>query len=445
MSEATKDLYLSHFAELEKAVSNNGQAWTLPLRQAAMGRFTDLGFPTTRLEEWKYTNLAPLVRIPFQPALRVSQGLPAEAVVPGIITDLVCTQLVFINGRYTPELSTLLPLPPGVQIGSLAEALSAHAEWLQPHLGRHAAYEDQAFIALNTALMQDGAYVYLPHGVVLEEPIHLLFITLPRGEAIVSHPRNLIVTGDATQASIIESYVGLGHDAYFTNAVTELVLGHNSLIDHCKLEWESQAAFHIATLQVQQERSSQCTTHAITVGGALVRNDINVVLAGEGSETTLNGLFAATGQQHVDHHTRIDHVQPHCTSRELYKGILAGKGRGVFNGKIIVHKDAQQTDAVQTNKNLLLSEDASVDTKPQLEILNNDVKCSHGSTIGRLDENSLFYMRARGLDQEAARSLLTYAFASEIVNRLKQEPARIKLNKALLDWLPRGHSVKEAL
>jgi len=223
------------------------------------------------------------------------------------------------------------------------------------------------------------------------------------------------------------------------------VLGPQSFVDHCKLEWESQAAFHIATLQVQQERGSQCTTHAITVGGALVRNDINVVLAGEGSEATLNGLFLAKGRQHVDHHTRIDHVQPHCTSRELYKGILAGKGRGVFNGKIIVHKDAQQTDAVQTNKNLLLSEDASIDTKPQLEILNNDVKCSHGSTIGRLDENSLFYLRARGLAREDARSLLIYAFASEIVNRLKQELTRTELNKALLDWMPRGHSVKEVL
>jgi len=445
MSEETQDLYLSHFAELEKAVGNNGQAWTLPLRQAAMARFTELGFPTPRLEEWKYTNIAPLAKTPFQPALQVSQALTSEALAAGTITDLVCTQLVFINGHYTPELSTLRPLPPGVQVGSLAAALSTHAAWLQPHLGRHATYEEHAFIALNTALMQDGACVYLPRGVMLEEPIHLLFITIPRGEAIVSHPRNLFVMGDDTQASIIESYVGLGDETYFTNAVTELVLGHNSLVDHCKLEWESQAAFHIATLQVQQERSSHCAAHAITVGGALVRNDINVVLAGEGSETTLNGLFMATGQQHVDHHTRIDHVKPHCTSRELYKGILAGKGRGVFNGKIIVHKDAQLSDAMQTNKNLLLSGDASIDTKPQLEILNNDVKCSHGSTIGRLDENALFYMRARGLDQEAARGLLTYAFASEIVNRLKQEPTRTKLNKALLDWLPRGHSVKEAL
>jgi Fe-S cluster assembly protein SufD len=445
MSEETKALYLSHFAELEKAIGHNGQAWTLPLRQAAMARFTELGFPTTRLEEWKYTNVVPLARIPFQPASRVSQGLPAEAVVPGMITDLVCTQLVFINGHYTPELSTVLPLPPGVQIGSLATALPTHADWLQSHLGRHAAYEDQAFIALNTALMQDGACVYLPHGVVLEDPVHLLFITMPHGDAMVSSPRNLVVMEDNAQASIIESYVGLGGDTYFTNAVTELVLGPNSIVDHCKLEWENQAAFHIATLQVQQERSSHCATHAITVGGALVRNDVNVVLQGEGSETTLDGLFVAAGQQHVDHHTRIDHVQPHCSSRELYKGILAGKGRGVFNGKIIVHKDAQQSDAMQTNKNLLLSEDASIDTKPQLEILNNDVKCSHGSTIGRLDDNALFYLRARGLDQEAARGLLTYAFASEIVNRLKQEPTRAKLNSTLLDWMPHGQRVKETL
>jgi Fe-S cluster assembly protein SufD len=444
MSEETKDLYLAHLAEIEKTVGHNGQAWTLPLRRAAMARFTALGFPTTRLEEWKYTNVAPLARIPFQPALQATQRLTSEALAIATIPDLLCTQLVFINGHYSPELSTLRPLPPNVQIGSLAAALSSHATWLQPHLGQHATYEEHAFIALNTALMQDGAYIYLPRGVVLEEPIHVIFITIPRGEAKVSYPRNLFVMEDDTQASIIESYHGLGDEAYFTNAVTELVLGNNSRVDHCKLEWESQTAFHIATLQIEQERSSHCATHAITLGGALVRNDINVVLAGEGSETTLNGLFMATGQQRVDHHTRIDHVKPHCTSRELYKGILAGKGRGVFNGKIIVHKDAQLSDAMQTNKNLLLSEDASIDTKPQLEILNNDVKCSHGSTIGRLDENSLFYLRTRGLNQEAARGLLTYAFASEIVNRLKQESTRTKLNKALLDWLPHGQSLKEA-
>jgi Fe-S cluster assembly protein SufD len=254
----------------------------------------------------------------------------------------------------------------------------------------------------------------------------------------------LLVFEDNTQATVIESYIGLGHDVYLTNAVTECVLGQNATAEHCRLEWESTSAFHIATLQVQQARSSNFVSHAIAAGGALARHDINVVLDGEGGENTLNGLFMATDQQHIDNHTRIDHVRPHCTSRELYKGILAGKGRGVFNGKIVVHKDAQHTDALQTNKNLLLSQDASIDTKPQLEIFNNDVKCSHGSTIGRLDENSLFYLRTRGLEEADARRLLTYAFASELVNRITVGALRTMLNDRVLTWLPQSQRVKEA-
>jgi Fe-S cluster assembly protein SufD len=254
----------------------------------------------------------------------------------------------------------------------------------------------------------------------------------------------LFVLEESAQATVIESYIGLGEDSYLTNAVTELVLGENARAEHCTLERENPGAFHVATLQIQQERSSTGVSHVLLQGAALARHDINVTLDGEGSENTLNGLFMATRQQHLDNHTRIDHVRPHCTSRELYKGILDGQGRGVFNGKIVVHKDAQQTDAMQTNKNLLLSPEASIDTKPQLEIFNNDVKCSHGSTIGRLDESSLFYLRARGLDEAEARSLLTYAFASELVNRITLEPLRTTLNDLVLTWLPRSQRVKEA-
>jgi Fe-S cluster assembly protein SufD len=415
------------------------------MRKAAISRFAALGFPTTRHEEWKYTNVAPLTRIPFQTARGGAHGLTSEALAAATIPELVCTQLVFVNGHFAPELSSLRPLPRGVEVGDLATALARHPEWLKAHLARYAGYEDQAFIALNTAFMRDGAAVYLPRGSVVEEPIHLIFMTIPRREALVSHPRNLIVMGDDTQATVIESYIAPATGVYFTNAVTEMVLGQNAIADHSKLEWESLEAFHIATLQVHQERSSSLASHSIAVGGALVRNDLNVVLTGEGGESTLNGLFMGTSQQHIDNHTRIDHVKPHCTSRELYKGILDAKARGVFNGKIVVHKDAQKTDAIQANKNLLLSEDASIDTKPQLEIFNNDVKCSHGSTIGRLDEESIFYLRSRGLGQEAARSLLTYAFASEIVNRIKLDPLRAKLNDVLLARLPRGQMAKEAI
>jgi Fe-S cluster assembly protein SufD len=443
MTEAT-DVYLANFAQFDREVANNGQAWTQPLRQAAMARFAELGFPTTHDEEWKYTNVAPIARIAFRPAQRTASAAAAEALAAVAMPTLVCAQLVFINGHYVPELSAQPALPQGVEVGSLAFALASRPSWLEAHLARYASIEDQAFAALNTAFMQDGAYVYVPRGGVVEVPIHLVFISLPHGEATVSHPRNLLVLEDNAQANVIESYIGLGHDIYLTNAVTELVLGQNARAEYYKLQRESANAFHIATLQVQQARSSTCVSHAIALGGALVRHDINVVLHGEGADNTLNGLFMATDQQHVDNHTRIDHVMPHCTSREFYKGILAGQGRGVFHGKIVVHKDAQQTDARQTNKNLLLSPEASVDTKPQLEIFNNDVKCSHGSTIGQMDENSLFYLRTRGLGEEEARSLLTYAFASELVNRMTLEPLRTKLNDLIMTWLPRSQQLKEA-
>ncbi|MGH8067135.1 MAG: Fe-S cluster assembly protein SufD [Candidatus Entotheonellia bacterium] len=444
MTEASKNVYLANFAQFEREVAQNGQAWTQPLRKAAIARFAELGFPTTHDEDWKYTNVAPIARTPFQLGPRSTQALASEALAAATIPTLVCAQLVFLNGHYVPELSIPQPLPQGVEIGSLALALSSHPSWLEAHLARYASFEEQAFVALNTGFMRDGAYVYVPRGSVVDVPIHLVFISLPHGEATVSHPRNLLVLEDNTQAKVIESYIGLGNDVYLTNAVTEFVLGQNASAEHCKLQWESSSAFHVATLQVQQARSSNFVSHAIALGGALARHDINVALNGEGGESTLNGLFMATDEQHIDNHTRIDHVMPHCTSREFYKGILGGKGRGVFNGKIVVHKNAQQTDAMQTNKNLLLSEGASIDTKPQLEIFNNDVKCSHGSTIGRLDEHSLFYLRTRGLGEEEARSLLTYAFASELVNRISLEPLRTKLNDLVLTWLPRSQRVKEA-
>jgi Fe-S cluster assembly protein SufD len=445
MTEATTDLYLARFAEFEKAIVSDGQAWTQPLRRAALAQFAALGFPTTRLEEWKYTNVAPIARTPFQLAPRRPPGQAAEALAAATIAGLTGPQLVFVNGHYAPELSTLRPLPPDVQLTSLAEALASAPHRVEPHLARYASYEQQAFVALNTAFMQDGVFLFIPDGRLVAEPIHLVFIALPEGEATVSYPRNLIVLGEGAQAAIVESYIGQGPAPYLTDSVTEIVLGPNAVAEHCKLEWESPGGFHVATLQVQQGRSSQFTSHSLALGGALVRNDLNVELSGEGSETTLNGLFMGADQQHIDNHTRVDHAKPHGSSRELYKGILAGKARGVFNGKIVVHKDAQKTDAAQTNKNLLLSADASVDTKPQLEILNNDVKCYHGSTIGRLEDTSIFYLRSRGLDLEAARSLLTYAFASEIIGRIKHEPIRARLDRFVLTWLPRSQRVKETL
>jgi len=447
MVHVAKELerYLSDFEQFEKNRAGKGPSWVSQLRKAAISCFADLGFPTTRHEEWKYTNVAPLVKVRFQPAAYELDGLTAERLARTTFREETCAQLVFVNGYYSQELSFLRSLPDGVQAGSLAAAVQADPRWVEPYLAQYADYQDHAFVALNTAFMEDGAFVYIPQGLILAAPIHLLFLTTTHGKPTVSYPRNLIVVGNDSQATIVESYVGLENQVYWTNAVTELRVGENAVIEHAKLQLESKEAFHLATLQVQQDRSSNFSSHSVALGGTLVRNEVNTVLEGEGGECTLNGLYLATGQQHVDNHTRIDHVQAHCTSRELYKGVLDGRSRGVFNGKIYVHKAAQKTDAKQTNKNLLLSADALIDSKPRLEIFNNDVKCTHGSTIGWLDQEAIFYLRSRGIGLQAARSLLTYAFASEMINRIPVEPIRARLEELLSTRFQKGRSLKETL
>jgi Fe-S cluster assembly protein SufD len=440
MVQVTKehDRYLADFERFAQGAAR-GPSWLNQVRRAALSRFATLGFPTTRQEEWKYTNVAPIAKMPFTLPPSGRNGLPADRLGSVTLGDVARVQLVFVNGRYAPELSLLGPLPQKVQVGSLAAVLRTDPHKAEPYLARYASYQDSPFVALNTAFIADGAFVYVPHGTVVKEPIHLLFLSTTPGEPTVSYPRNLIVVGPESQATIVESYVGLGNDVYFTNAVTELIAGEHAAIDHTRVQLESPEAFHMATLQVQQERSSTVVSHAIGLGGALVRNEINAVLGGEGSDCTLNGLYLVTGQQHMDNHTQIDHIQTHCTSRELYKGVLDGKARGVFNGKIVVHKTAAKTDARQTNKNLLLSGDALIDSKPQLEIFNNDVRCTHGSTIGKLDQDALFYLRTRGINAEAARRLLTYAFASEILNRLTVKSLRVRLEGWVGTQLYRGN------
>ncbi len=432
------DRYLSDFERFEKDGATRAASWVHQLRKAAIARFAELGFPTTRHEEWKYTAVAPIASVPFTRAGYEQPMLLSEALERLSFGLSEGARLVFVNGHYSRAFSSHRGLPGGLRVGSLAAALRADRERIAPHLARYAGYREHAFVALNTAFLAAGAFVYVPAGAVVEAPIHLLFVSTGLGQPTVSHPRNLIVVGSGSQATIVESYIGLDHHVSLTNAVTEVVVGENATIDHYKVQRESEAAFHIATLQVHQARSSTFASHSIALGGALVRNDVNVVLDGEGSECTLNGLYMVSGHQHVDNHTRIDHVKPHCLSRELYKGVLDGKARGVFNGKIVVHPAAQKTDAKQTNKNLLLSADALIDTKPQLEINNNDVKCTHGSTIGRLAEDAIFYLRSRGIGVEMARSLLTYAFASDIINRIKVGPIRALVEQLLVTRLENG-------
>ena len=438
-----KNLYQERFQEFEKGLAGHGQSWALPARREAISRFAEMGFPTPRHEEWKYTNVAPIAQIPFRPAARGRNGIQSETLGRLPFGSLTANRLVFLNGRYSRELSDLRLVSDGLRVESLAAALGKDPSALEPYLARYARYQEHSFVALNTAFIEDGAFVSIPSGKIVEEPIHLFFVSTAAGEATVSHPRNLILVGNDSQVTIVESYAGLNHGVTWTNAVTEIVVGESAVVEHYKLQWEQEETFHTATLQVHESRSSNFTSHSVALGGSLVRNEVNVVLDGEGGECTLNGLYLATGRQHVDNHTRIDHVKPHCTSRELYKGVLEGKARGVFNGKIYVHKAAQKTDARQTNKNLLLSADASVDTKPQLEIYNNDVKCTHGSTIGQLDEDALFYLRARGIGLDAARSLLTYGFISDIVGRVKLASIRDQLESFVTTRLEQRSHLKE--
>ncbi|MGH9895678.1 MAG: SufB/SufD family protein, partial [bacterium] len=334
MTEA-KNFYQERFEQFEKGLADNGRSWALPIRRAAISRFVEMGFPTPRHEEWKYTNVAPIAEIPFRLGEYRQNGLKSELLANLPFGSLTGHRLVFVNGRYSRDLSSF-HLPDGVRAESLGAAMRREPRLVEPYLGRHARYQDHPFVALNTAFMEDGAFVSIPGGKIIEEPIHLFFISTAHGEAAMTHPRNLIWVGNDSQATIVESYVGLNHAVYWNNAVTEVVVGENAVVDHSKLQWESEKAFHLATLQVHQERSSNFVSHSIALGGSLVRNEINAVLDGEGAECTLNGLYFVAGRQHVDNHTRIDHVKPHCTSRELYKGVLGGNARGVFNGKIYV-------------------------------------------------------------------------------------------------------------
>jgi Fe-S cluster assembly protein SufD len=344
-------------------------------------------------------------------------------------------QLVFVNGRHAPDLSST-PRD-GVQVGSLRHILATEPELARPHLAK-IARDGNAFAAANAAFLEDGAFVRIPKGAAVPEPIHLVFLSEPVFGPTLSHIRNLIVSEPGSQASVVETYIGTAGELYFTNAVTEVALLDGAILDHYKLERESTSAYHVATMEVVQERDSRLTSHSMTFGGALVRNDLNVRLAAEGADCTLNGLFVGSGNQHLDNHTLIDHAKQHGTSRELYKGIMDGKSRGVFHGKIIVRPDAQKTDAMQTNKNLLLSREALVNSTPALEIFADDVKCRHGSTIGQLDAGALFYLRSRGIGEREARDLLVYAFASDVSSRIRIAPLRTLVEEHLGLRLPGG-------
>jgi Fe-S cluster assembly protein SufD len=415
--------YLESFSEFEKLATGHDLPWLRRLRQDSFARFCETGFPTTHDEDWRFTNVAAIAHTPFQLARNGRARLSQQELEPYRVAGVAC-QLVFVNGRFARELSLLGKLPDGVKVSSLAAEISSNPGAIELHLGRYLDSRD-AFCALNTAFVEDGAYVHIPRGTLVEEPICLLFVSTSDDAPSTSHPRNLIVAEENSQATFVEDYVSLdGGGAAFCNTVTELVAGDHTVLSHYMIEREHKQAFNISTLRIQQGRSANVVSHSVLLGGALVRNNVHPVLAGEGGECLINGLFIGNGRQHLDNYMLVEHASPHCGSRQFYNGILDGHAHGVFHGRIIVHKDAQKTDAKQTNRNLLLSDDAQIDTKPQLEIYADDVKCTHGATIGQIEGDALFYLRSRGIDEVSARKLLLFAFASECLDRMKQGPVR---------------------
>jgi Fe-S cluster assembly protein SufD len=429
--------YLEAFENLEKRIAR-APGWLRLLRENALARFCETGFPTTKDEDWRFTNLSPVSQTPFQSASGAYEPIVPRALQQFLVPAAVC-RLVFVNGRFAPVLSDLRSLPAGVKVTNLADELARDSRSIEPHLGRYLNMERDAFTALNTALFEDGAFVYLPKGTVIEQPISFLFISIPGSEPLMVHPRNLIVAGEDSQASIVEDYISLGSGVFFSNVVTELIAGDNAVVSHYLVEREDARTLNVSTLFSRQGRTSNVASHSVLLGGALVRNNVHPVLAGEGAECLINGLFIGKERQHLDNYMLVEHAAPRCASRQFYNGILDDHAHGVFHGRIIVHKDAQKTDAKQTNRNLLLSDDAQIDTKPQLEIYADDVKCTHGATIGQVEEEALFYLRSRGIDQSAARALLLFAFAGQCLERMSCAPVREYLQHQIQQWLPEGN------
>jgi len=430
MTDTTTD-FLAPLVSRERELAQSGPDWVRRLRRAGRERFGEIGFPTTRQEEWRATNVSPIAKTAFRPAAQGKEA-PAERDLPAAARlDLGGPRLVFLDGILRPDLSSATGSAGGLWTGSLATALAELPDRVRPLLQRRDLTRTAAFDALNAAFIGDGAVVLVDEDHQVEQPIQLLFGSTGRGEPTVSQPRVLIDVSSGGSARVTETYFALGDDAYFTNAVTDMAVGENAQLDHCRLQLEGPAAYHVATIASCQARSSELVSHNVSLGGRLVRHDVQAVLEGEGANCVLDGLYLTRAEQHMDNHTTIDHAMPHCDSREVYKGILDDRSRAVFNGRIVVRPDAQKTDAKQSNPNLLLSNGALAHTRPQLEIYADDVKCTHGATVGRLDEDAIFYLRSRGIGLDEARKVLIRAFADEVLDRIPVEPVRELLRRTV--------------
>jgi Fe-S cluster assembly protein SufD len=430
--------YLSSFEEFERGLNGESKHPAHALRKAAMARFAEIGFPTVKNEEWRFTSIAPILKTQFVQLTRPTKTVGSEQLEPFFFPSI---RLVFVDGCYVPEFSSNGSLPAGVRVTTLGQMLPTDDEVLFRHLGKYIRHDENGFTALNAGFIRDGAFVDIPEGVPLESPIHLLFVSSGGDIPFTTAPRNVIVVGKRSEVSLVESYVGVTRVPYLTNTVTEVVVGDGAVVEHDKFQDERPDAFHVGTTVFHQHAGSRVVSNSIALGGSIVRNTVTAVLAGEHIESTLNGLSLGTGTQVIDNHTAIDHAMPNCTSHELYKTILDGRSRGVFNGKIFVRKDAQKTDAKQTNKTLVLSDEATMDTKPQLEIFADDVKCTHGATVGQLDDEQVFYLRSRGLSLNSARDILTFAFASDVIKRIHVPPLREQLDAMIQQRLRRGREI----
>lgn len=440
MSNEPVDNYVADFETLSSQFKNDGLTET---RQAAISLFKENGFPSTRQENWKYTDVRKIAKQHFSAAARGQATIDKAALDAVRFQELDCLELVFVNGVYSAELSRLNELPDLAVVCDLATAMEQHAELLEQHVSQYADNNVSAFTALNTAFIEHGVLIYLPRNVVVEQPINIMYLSTQQEQEFAAHLRNVVVLEDNAEATIIESYIGMDDANYFTNAVTEVALDQAARLQHYKLQQESINGYHVGNLNVRQGKDSQLVSHSISLGGSLVRNDIHSQLNAEGASISLNGLYMTKGKQHVDNHTRVDHLKPNTFSTENYRGVMNDRSRAVFNGKVIVHQDAQKIEAHQNNANLLLSDDAEIDTKPELEIYADDVKCSHGATVGQLDKDMMFYLRSRAIDEETAKSLLTFAFAEEVIRQINLEPIRNRLEYLVVGQLPDADLIRE--
>jgi len=438
------DPILEQFNRVAKRSADSEPNWLLPIRKAGLSKFSESGFPTQRSEDWRFTNTTQVAKLPFQLAEESKlENLTSDILDDATFGSLGGIRLVFVNGFYSERLSDSHNNSNGIHVGTLSRGFETAADLIKQHIGKCASNGDNSLEHLNAAFFQDGAFVHVPANVHVEEPIHLVFISTEEASGATIHLRNLVIAEPGARLTLTENYFSIKGASYVTNTFTNFVVRDSAFVEHIKFQDESLDAFHLATLHSDLGSASRYISHSFALGGRLSRNTIRSKLNGPGLECVFNGLYITRKDQVADHHMVIEHAQPNCASHEYFNGILDDQSKGVFHGRILVQPEAQKTDAKQTNKNILLSDSATVNTKPQLEIYADDVKCTHGATIGQLNEESIFYLRSRGIGQETARRMLIHSFAGEIIERVDYKPAREELDQLIWNRLEQNPRLSE--